>query len=152
MPWKLQGFLTLTALAATLGCRTPEAEDPHAILGEEAEYRGVDGTTGARGTKESRSPGTPPSEAGPVATRTECHAAARRIEELALDLAIKEEDDTNVRAQLESKKQEELKSSGFKARVTQAANDCVARDTTAREARCIAKARSELDIDRCGSK
>jgi hypothetical protein len=146
---KSLGFLLVLSLAA---CKTAEAEDPHSLLGEDAEYNGVDGTTGARGTKESRSPGKPESESGPLATQAQCQAAARRIEELALDLAIKDEQDPAARTELQNKKQAELNSAAFKSRVTQAAKDCIGRDTTSREATCIAKAQNELDVDRCSSR
>jgi hypothetical protein len=145
---KLLGFLAVLAAA----CGTPEAEDPHKLLGDDAQYQGVEGTNGARSEKESGSRAKPAAESGSIASQAECNAAALRIEELALDLAIKEEDDPNQRAQLEAKKQEELKSAAFKSRVGQGAKDCVARETTSREARCVAKARSEMEVDRCSSR
>ncbi|MBK8996955.1 MAG: hypothetical protein IPM35_14575 [Myxococcales bacterium] len=136
---------------ALWGCPTKEAEDPQKILGDWTEHGGADGTVGARGVAEPRSEqGQLPAES--VASKAECQAAARRIEELALELAVKEAEDPEERRELEARRQAMLKSPAFAARVREGGEECLSRDTTAREARCIAKARSELDVDRCSGR
>lgn len=142
--------LGLPLCLSLIACPTKEAEDPKSILGDWTEHGGVDGTKGARGVAEPRSEkGQTPAET--LATKAECEAAGRRIEEMALELAVKEADD-DERAELESRRQAMLKSAAFKARVEEAGEECLGRDTTREEARCIARARSELDVDRCSGK
>jgi len=140
--------------AALYGCPAKEAEDPRKILGDYTEHNGASGTDGARGTTEPRSPRGADPAAAPVAlaSKLECRAAARRIEEIALEMAVAESDDPDERAKLDKRRREELASTAFKARVEQAARDCVDRETTATQARCIAKAKRELDIERCGDR
>jgi len=144
----MRNWLVAAACLALAGCPSKEAEDPRSILGDLTEHGGEDGTKGARGVAEPRSEkGQTPEES--LASKSDCAAAARRIEELALELAVKEVDDPEERRQLEARRQAELKSSAFKARVEQGAEECVSRDTTKREAACVARARTELDVDRC---
>jgi hypothetical protein len=141
--------LVCLALALPLvGCPSKEAEDPRAILGDWTEHRGADGTTGARGktqppsTKDQAAPGA-------LASKLECEAAARRIEELALELAVKEAADAQERADLELRRKKMIGSSGHEDRVRLGGEECLSRDTAKSEALCIARARSELDVDRC---
>jgi hypothetical protein len=145
-------FATAAALTA---CATKEAEDPRKILGEDAAHNGVSGLEGARGSAEPRSPraaGEPARGGAVIATQAECEAAARRVEELALRMAVDETDDPDERTKLETRRRQELSSAAFKARVERAGKDCVARETTSTEARCIARAQSEMDIQRCGER
>ncbi|GMV19501.1 MAG: hypothetical protein HS104_02335 [Polyangiaceae bacterium] len=136
---------------AVMGCPTKEAEDPQKILGDWTEHGGADGTVGARGVAEPRSEqGQLPAES--VASKAECQAAARRIEELALELAVKEAEDPEERRELEARRQALLKSPAFAARVREAGEECLSRDTTQSEARCVARAKSELDVDRCSGR
>ena len=85
------GLLGLVTAAGAWSCGTGEAEDPHKLMAEDSEYRGVDGTTGARGTHESRSPGhaDKPNETGPRASRADCaKAAASRARRVDPDLLL----------------------------------------------------------------
>lgn len=134
--------------AALWGCPAKEAEDPHKILGDWTEHNGASGTEGAQGSQEPRSPRAA-EPAKRVATQLECEAASRRIEELALEIAVKEAE-PGERAQLDARRKQEIASARFKARVQEASKECVARETTSTEARCIAAAKSATDIDRCG--
>lgn len=137
--------------SVVIGCPAKEAEDPRKILGDWTEHRGADGTRGARGVAEPRSEqGQLPAES--VASKAECQAAARRIEELALELAVKEAEDPEERRELEARRQAVLKSPAFAERVREAGEECLSRDTTQREARCVARAKSELDVDRCSGR
>ena len=135
--------------AALWACPAKEAEDPGKILGDWSEHHGVEGTEGAQGAREPRSVRTaePPKQ---VATKLECDAASRRIEELALELAVSEAEDPAERAKLDARRKQEIASAGFKARIEHASKECLARETTSAEARCIARAKSEMDIERCG--
>lgn len=131
------------------GCGQKEAEDPRKILGDWMEH---DGAEGRQGTGTEGAPGTVTKGANrKLATKAQCGAAARRIEELALELAVKDADESE-RAELEKRRAEELHSQVFEARVQRATEECLGRETTDVEATCVAKARSELDIDRCSSR
>ena len=134
-----------------LGCPSKEAEDPRAILGDWTEHGGVDGTRGARGVTEPRSAQGQGASDG-LATRADCTAAARRIEELALELAVKDVDDPEARAKLDAQRKAELAGPAFRQRVKEGAEECLSRDTSREEARCISRARSEMDVDRCSSR
>jgi hypothetical protein len=144
---KSQGFLLVASAPLLVACPTKEAEDPHEILGEWASPPEGE-TAPATGKKDPR---TAAPSAAP-ATKAECAAAARRIEELALDLAVREEEDPQKRAELMDKKKQELASAAFKVRVARGTDDCIARETSGAEARCIARARSEMDVERCGGR
>lgn len=142
--------LAWLALALPLaGCPSKEAEDPRTILGDWTEHRGADGTTGARGKAEPRST-TGQSAPEAPASQLECEAAARRIEELALELAVKEAEDSEERADLELRRKKMLGSPTHEDRVRLGGEECLSRDTSKLEALCVARARSELDVDRCG--
>ncbi|MBI3200176.1 MAG: hypothetical protein HYZ29_01460 [Myxococcales bacterium] len=142
--------LALLVLALPVcGCPSKEAEDPSHILGDWTEHQGVEGATGAQGKADPRSTGAQAATGERVATRLECEAAARRIEELALELAVKEARDPAERRELEQRKKSVLQSTEHAARVKEGAEECLSRDTTRSEAACIARARGELDVDRC---
>lgn len=144
----IKTWLCLALALPVAGCHAKEAEDPQKILGDLTEHGGVDGTVGARGKTEPRSQkAQQPAES--LATKTECAAAGRRIEELALELAVKQAEDAAERAELEKRRAEVLKSAAHRDRIAEAADECLSRDTSQREAVCIAKARTELDVDRC---
>ncbi|MCC6664092.1 MAG: hypothetical protein IT375_10120 [Polyangiaceae bacterium] len=142
--------VALLALALPLtGCPSKEAEDPKSILGDWTEHQGVEGTTGARAKPEPRTAAGQGAPAERLATQLECEAAVRRIEELGMDLAIKEADDPEERRALELRKKKLLQSPEHAARVKDGTEECLSRDTTKSEALCIARAKSELDVDRC---
>jgi len=144
------GAWALVLLAGVCaGCGQKEAEDPRKILGDWMEHEGADGTQGTGSQGAPR--GNPSGAQRKVASEKQCQAAARRIEELALDLAGKEADPSE-RAELEKRRADELRSQVFEARVQRATQECLGRETTELEALCVAKARSELDIDRCSSR
>ncbi len=146
----MKPWLCLLALALW-GCPSKEAEDPQKILGDWTEHGGAEGTEGARGVAEPRSEqGQVPADT--LATKAECQAASRRIEELALDLAVKEAEDADEQKQLEARRQSVLKSPAFTERVREGGEECLSRDTTGREARCVARAKTELDVDRCSGR
>jgi hypothetical protein len=146
----IPGRIALLALALPLvGCPSKEAEDPKSILGDWTEHQGVEGTTGARGKPEPRAVGGQGAAADGLATRLQCEAAVRRIEELGMDLAIKEAGDPEERRELELRKKKLLQSAEHATRVKESTEECLSRDTTKGEALCIARARSELDVDRC---
>lgn len=138
-------FAALLVLGCTQACGTKEAEDPHKLLGDWAEPTSSEGVSGG-------SAGAPKQSAPKLASLEECRTAARRIEELGLELAVKDADSDDERAELEARRTQELGSAGFASRVEQAAKDCLGRETSSTEARCIAKARSEMEIDRCSQR
>jgi hypothetical protein len=144
-----QRFGGVAALAGALlaGCGQKEAEDPRKILGDWMQHEGADGRHGTGG---EGAPGAKGAERK-LASQTQCQAAARRIEELALELAVRDADESE-RAELEKRRAEEIHSQGFEARVQRATEECLGRETTDIEATCVAKARSEMDIDRCSSR
>ncbi len=110
---------------------------------------GLDEPGEAEAAKESEEAKPPPGPAPKLATKLECEAAARRIEELALELAVKDADESS-RPELDARRSAELASDAFKSRVEQGTKECLARETPSGEARCIAGARTEMDVDRCG--
>lgn len=119
-----------------MGCGKGEAADPHDLIGD---YPGQ--------TSEEGEPARGPVDR--VATLQECRVAAKRLEQIALELVVKEEEDPEERAKLEQKKKEELASSEFASRVEEGARDCIARETTQREAACIARAVNDIGLERC---
>jgi hypothetical protein len=119
-----------------LGCGKGEAADPHDLIGD---YPGQ--------TDEAEpKPGEPVDR---VATLQECRVAAKRLEQIALELVVKEEGDPEERAKLEERKKAELASPEFASRVEEGARDCIARETTQREAACIARAINDIGLERC---
>jgi hypothetical protein len=146
-PWKTVGLLVCAGLFPALAsaCAPKEAADPHSMLGD-LDGSGSEGHEGA--SEEPKPAAGPPPK---LATRLECEAAARRIEELALELAVKDADESS-REELEARRAEELKSEAFKGRVEEGTKACLARETTSGDARCVARARSEMDVDRCGQR
>lgn len=124
------GFLLL------FGCGKGEAADPHDLIGD---YPG-------------QTDDAEPKPGGPVdrvATLQECRVATKRLEQIALELVVKEEEDPDVRAKLEERKKAELASPEFASRVEEGARDCIARETTQREAACIARAVNDIGLERC---
>ncbi len=110
-----------------LACADKHAENPHDILGDWTSHNGV---------QASEKPGEaqPAAPAVVAATREQCRAATRRIEELALEMAVKEEPDPAERAKLEERRKVEVKSERMKMRIEQGTDECMARGTTASEA------------------
>jgi hypothetical protein len=136
-----------TALPAALaGCAPKEAADPHAMLGQDADEAAAEmGPPGPSGNAAAPDPGPPPV----LATRAQCEAAVRRIQELGLDLAVSGAPE-DEREELEARRQKELASVAFKQRVDEGTRECLQRETSARDAKCVAAAKSEMDVDRCG--
>jgi hypothetical protein len=135
--------LTLGLGLLLVSCGPGEARDPGDVLGDYREHNGVDARNGvATGASETKSR---------VASRKECHAAATRIETLALEMAVAEEPDAAKRAELEQRMQAELAGKGFQARVERQTEGCLGRETISAEAQCIAKIRTAEDLDRCPS-
>ncbi|HMR05828.1 MAG TPA: hypothetical protein PKA88_08620 [Polyangiaceae bacterium] len=125
-----------------LGCGAGEAQDPGDVLGDYRQHNGVDARTGIASA---------PTTQTRLATQAECSAAARRIETLALEIAVEEEPDDAKRAELQTRMQAELASKDFEARVQRQTEGCLGRETNSAEAKCIAKIRSADDLDRCSS-
>lgn len=143
--WSLAAFSALLGCAGASGCGAKEAEDPHKLLGDWAEPSSSEGSVEGAAAA--------PKESAPKpASLEECRTAARRIEELALELAVKDAETEDERAELEARRAREAGGAAFAARVEQAAKDCVDRETPSSEARCIAKARGELEVDRCSKR
>jgi hypothetical protein len=120
--------------ALFFGCGPGEAADPHDMIGDYP------------GRPEEEAPAAP---ADRVATLQECRVAARRLEQIALELVVKEEQDPEARAELEQRKKEELASKEFATRVEEGARECLSRETTQREAACIARAVNDIGLERC---
>jgi hypothetical protein len=141
-------FAAVTAGCAALGgCAPKEAADPHAMLGEDAKYGASESSRANPGSPDARrTPGVPPK----LATKAECEAAVRRIEELGLEMAVNEAP-AEQRAELEARRKKELASEGFKKRLSDGTRNCLARETSGPMAQCVARAKSEMDIDRCGN-
>ncbi len=123
------------------GCGAKEAQDPHSLLGEYGEEGGA-----------KKEKGKPPAPMDRVANAAECRAAARRIEELALDLVVQEEEDPEMRAELDRRRKVELGSEAFRQRIEHGKDECLGRETPSREAACIARAVNDLAIERCGKR
>lgn len=145
---KLLGFLACLGAAACGG--TGQAEDPRSILGEWGSHEGVDGTRGGQGSSDGvTTKGTVAKPKVQLATREQCLAAARNVEDLALKAVVDEEPDAAERAKLEARRKELMASADTKARIERSAEDCLSRQTSASEALCIARAKGALDVDRC---
>ncbi|MCA9595958.1 MAG: hypothetical protein KC776_21740 [Myxococcales bacterium] len=134
-------FLAYLGILAS-ACGAKEAEDPHAILGDWTQHNGTE----APAKPGQAAPAAPEAQ---LASKAQCQAATRRIEELALEMAVKEEADPAQRAKLEERRKAEVKSERMRQRVEQGTEECLARETTAREALCITQVKTQLDIDRC---
>ncbi len=134
--------LSLGLWLLLLGCGAGEAQDPGDVLGDYRQHNGVDARTGVASA---------PTTQTRLASQAECSAAAKRIETLALEIAVAEEPDDAKRAELQSRMQTELASKDFEARVKRQTEGCLGRETNSAEAQCIAKIRSADDLDRCSS-
>ena len=138
-------------LAASLGaCAPKEAQDPSEIIAEDPSFLGEDpgafeSTEGPGPEPRSGESATP----GPAATYAQCAAAARRIEELGLELAIEQEPDPDRRKALSDQKATVLESRDVKRRVERSAGDCVAHRRSRVETECIASAESEESVEAC---
>ncbi len=78
-----------------------------------------------------------------------CRSAALRVEELALEIVVLEETDPAERNKLEARAREDRKGPEFRARVEEGTEQCLGRDTSAAEARCISRVKSAQDLDAC---
>ncbi len=125
-------------------CGPPkEAEDPRDLLGDELEAaprepadpgEPVDQPTSDRG-------GSRHTPLDPPATRAECEAAAKRMVELGLRAAAADPDGAGSVADLSTSDQQKI--------VDQAVNECLSWKTPRSEAKCVARAQEEHDIDHC---
>ncbi len=107
------------------GCGQEEAADPHDILAEE--YERADPSATEESGAEPGAAGAKGEDPGLApATRAECEAAIAHLHALAGAAKTASKD-------------------------TQAVDECLARGTSQREARCIASIRSEEEIERCSS-
>jgi hypothetical protein len=136
--------------AALAGCAPKEAQDPSEIIAEDPSFLSED--PGAFESTEGPGPeprsGSPAAQ-GPAATHAQCEAAARRIEELGLELAIEEEPDPSRRKALGDQKATVLESRDVKQRIERNAIDCVAHQRSRVETECIASAESEAAVNAC---
>jgi hypothetical protein len=137
------------AFAALLtACGPPkEADDPRDLLGEDLEHEGVSGAGTAPDTP--RETAKPKGPAHTLASRADCESAARHLVELGVELAIREETDPERRKQLESQRAAAVRNDRARAHVASWTDECLQRETTQAEARCIARVQNEADIDRC---
>ena len=141
---KLLCFSGAVAAAACGGQH--EAADPHGF---------IEGTAASDGRAGDPAPADPhqaaPAAKAPIedslapATRGDCEAAARHLEErgaaaAATDAPLAERAGIVQRA---------LQDPATQSRIRTTADDCLARSTTRREAACIAGVAGEADIDRC---
>ncbi len=131
--------LTLVFVAACVG-GPKEAADPREILAADLES-----------PRERAASGTarPDPAAGALATLEECRSAARRIEELGVELAAREAEDDARRAELLDRKAELVGSVEARRRIDESARECVERGTSRREALCVGRAVDDAALDRC---
>jgi hypothetical protein len=143
----------LGVAGSALGCvgGPKEAADPHQILGEDADQGGVE-STGETSPKPDARP-APNAQQKPapevVATRADCEAATRHVEELGIDLAINTETDPAKKKKMVDERAQTMSSPEMQQHIKSGTDQCLQRGTTRREARCIAQIQSEQDIDRC---
>lgn len=143
----MRALVLVVSCGVVAGCGAPkEATDPSAILSEDAELGGAE-SDGAPGP----APGPAAAPDPARASLADCAAAARHLEALGRRLAIESEQDPKKRARLERELASTRGDPGTDARVQHAAEECVARGTSQREARCIAAVKSEEQIDACVS-
>jgi hypothetical protein len=81
-----------------------------------------------------------------LASRTECEAAARHLQSLGRALAHGDAESEELRADRHSGGQDDPE---LPRRVAAATSECLARETTAREARCVSQITSPEDLDAC---
>lgn len=167
--WKVLRLPAIQGAAAALsvgllgpGCATKEAQDPKDILGDDESHEGAYGGGDQSDTppesehKESSAKGTGQAAAGKqgaspnaAASEAECRTAARHLVELGIDLVIAEETDLAKKKKLLSEKRQAMDSAASRQHVDQWTRECLANGTSRSEAQCIARVRSESDIDRC---
>jgi hypothetical protein len=139
------------AAIGLLACGGPkEAENPRTLLGDDLTHEGVYGGGTAPDTPGAE-PDAPASARGEdaAARREDCAAAAAHLVALGVDLAIREETDPGKKRQLAADKSAALNSERAREHREAWTRECLQRGTTVREARCIARIRSEADIDAC---
>ena len=85
----------------------------------------------------------------PLATKADCEKAARHLEELGVEIAIREETDPEKKAQLRAQKAELVANDSARKRIEESTRECLANATSRPEALCIARAQSESAIDQC---
>jgi hypothetical protein len=127
------------AIGVTWACEPKEAQDPSEILAEDLAFQ---------------NPFLPHEPAdGPasraLATRAECLAAARHLEELAVAAAIAEAETDAERTAIEAERRAFLEGEDAEARREQAAGDCLVRETSREEAKCVARMRHPAELDEC---
>jgi hypothetical protein len=126
------------------GCAPKEARDPADIIAEDPDFMPPGYEEGP--PKELSGSGRPVEQA---ATRTECESAARHLERLGLRIAIAEARSPEDRAALEQQERELATSPAARARIEQSTTDCLGRETSAREARCIGRIESVDQVEAC---
>jgi hypothetical protein len=120
--------------------------DPRDILGDELDYGGVDARTATPGS--SRAPDPAESQTGP-ATRAECERACRHIVLLGFRLERTNEPDPARRRELEAEHARDMQSLEVQRRIRELTDDCLAKRTSRREAKCILAVEHADQIDRC---
>jgi hypothetical protein len=139
----------LFGAAVAQACEPKEARDPADIIAEdpsflEPRYSELEAEeTASASPTPAGAPGEPP------ATYEDCKRAVTHLEALGIDLAIAEESDPDRKRSLEADKADLLRSPAVQRRINDAADECVLRGTSKREAQCIASIDSPEDIDRC---
>jgi hypothetical protein len=127
-----------------------EAADPNAILRGDLDQNGAEGS-GLPGPAASAEPVKPraPSADDAPATRAECDAAARHVEEVGVDIAIDSERDPHKREQLRARRAAMLQAPDAQRRIQQSTARCLQHETTRGEARCLAHIQTPEGIDHC---
>lgn len=154
---RLPALLPITASLLS-ACEPKEARDPADILAEdpafmEPSYSGTIDEHARPPSEEGSAAGRPDDgQAGRrPATYDECRAAVRHLEELGVELAIRDEPDRERKRQLAEEKQRLLASAAVQRRIRRGADDCIARGTSRAEAACITEVESAEAIDDCSS-
>jgi len=125
------------------------------LLGEDLTHEGVYGggsapdTPGVATDEPPAAPSTGAPRLDAPAKRKDCAAAAEHLVALGIDLAIRDEADPAKKRQLSADRDAALNSERAREHREQWTRECQERGTTVREARCIARIRSETDIDAC---
>lgn len=147
-PSPMRAHLLLISALLAYACVDKEAADPSVFAAGDdalggAEREGNPGPTG------DAAPSAKAAVRARVATRAECEAAAKHLEEVALDVQVAMEEDAKKRAALRAQRDAALASAEVTAHIGEVADECVKKQTTAHEAQCIARAKDEAGIDAC---
>lgn len=154
---KSRSLLVISWVLGGPACAPPEARDPSEIIAEDPSFLHGQGAVHHEGS--GPPPRTPEARTGPrpeadpqldrPASYADCQTAHRHVMRLGIEEAIRAEQDPEEQKRMRYEKGALLESPAVKTAIREAAEDCVTRRTTKREAACIAKLQSTSGVDRC---